>query len=311
MNGEIRTATRRDYHALVAVRAEWLDTYCRIHPAPERWCPACVMAPNVETEDALRAHLNAGEDGRWAAVLSIQGLTKGYILCRDDREKKELRMENHTPRIAPDRGLDDAGNALVEFALARAVDHGLERASVALHGAPDEVAALMELYGKYGFEGRLRLEMLGRQFRLDPGPPILRFVSAAEAGLPALYEMDAVCRRVSAADAERDHEFTRKMWCVCDSDFVAAFQGENLVGTVRVAITREGVGVLDTLAVRAEHRGRGFGRCVLAHALTCLAGRCDIVWLDVDQDNAPALRLYAWAGLREHHHHCSLARAFP
>jgi len=32
------------------------------------------------------------------------------------------------------------------------------------------------------------------------------------------------------------------------------------------------------------------------------------VWLDVDQDNLPAVRLYQWAGFRVHHLHGGMVR---
>ena len=33
MTATVRMATRRDYHAFVKVRAEWLDRFCGVHPA--------------------------------------------------------------------------------------------------------------------------------------------------------------------------------------------------------------------------------------------------------------------------------------
>ena len=77
----------------------------------------------------------------------------------------------------------------------------------------------------------------------------------------------------------------------------------------RIAVSREGVGVLDGIAVAPERRGRGIGRALLAKGLTALAGRTDIVRLDVHHDNPAAIRLYERAGFRTHHVHGEMVRA--
>lgn len=109
---------------------------------------------------------------------------------------------------------------------------------------------------------------------------------------------------------KKDCEFSERMWGTTDpkTDWLVAYDGEQLVGTVRVAVTREGLGVLDDIALIKEYRGRGFGRCLLARGLSALIGRTEIVRLDCEQDNTSAVQLYRQAGFKIHHEHGELRK---
>jgi ribosomal protein S18 acetylase RimI-like enzyme len=87
------------------------------------------------------------------------------------------------------------------------------------------------------------------------------------------------------------------------TDWIAAYAGGAVVGTVRVAVTRTALGVLDNIRVAESHRRRGFGRCLLARGLSALAGRTDVVWTDTDDDHPGARRFYEKAGFRVRHRH--------
>ncbi len=122
---------------------------------------------------------------------------------------------------------------------------------ISLHGFPDEVDPLLNLYQRQGFalcEGHPRLEMLSRQVRVNPGPRRLEFRSAEEIGLASFYEIDAMIRNWSVEDSRKNCELSRKMWSLDPrTDWLVAYEGQNLVGAVEVAVTRTGIGVLDHL----------------------------------------------------------------
>ena len=299
----VRMATRRDYHAMVKVRAEWLDGYCGAHRAMERWCPANAPVPWIEDEAALFRHLPREGGDHWALVLTGQGGVEGYMLCRSDSEKKELVIERGNPRVSPKIQLEDAGGELVEWVVRWASEEGLERLCISFHGFPDEVDPLVELYRQHGFEGYPRLEMVSRYLTVDTEERCLAFRSAEEIGLEAVCEVEAEMRGWSMEQTRRNLEFSQRMWLMPTSAWLVAYREGDPAGTVRMAMTHEGVGVVDAFGLLEAYRGQGLGIHLLAGGLSCLVGKTDIVSLDVDHDNMPAQRVYNRAGLRVHHHH--------
>lgn len=309
MTKDVRMATRRDYHALVKVREEWNDRFCGAHRAEERWCPAQAQVSCVEDNATLIKHLQDRESDRWVAVLTGQGETEAYMLCQTDKDKSELLIERHNPRVSPRIQLEEAGSKLLEFVIRYACEQGLQRVSVFFHGFPDEVDPLMSLYRKLGFEGHPRFEMVSRQLAVDRGPQHLQFRSAEEIGLDAFHEIDGMLHGWSVEQSKKNSGISRAMWCIePGTDWLVAYEGLNLVGTVQVAVTHEGVGVLDYIAIVEEYRGRGLGRCLLTRGLSALVGRTEVVWLDVDHDNIPAVWLYKRAGFQVHHHHGGMTK---
>ena len=176
------------------------------------------------------------------------------------------------------------------------------------HGVPDEVEPLVSLYERLGFACHLRLEMVGRQLGIDPGPRRLEFRSADEIGEDSLLALEAELRGWSLEQARKNLAVSRKMWSVPNSDWLGACEGEKLVGTARMAVTREGVGVLDDFGLLESWRGHGLGIHLLAAGLSRLAGKVEVVWLDVDHDNVPARRVYERAGFEVLHLHGTMAK---
>ncbi|KKM08338.1 hypothetical protein LCGC14_1724900 [marine sediment metagenome] len=306
-----RLTERQDYHALVRLRAEWLDAFCRAHLAPQRWCPANCRVPDIEDERTLLGHL-AGEDGRWAAALQRDGTPVGYVLCRADEDKGELAIEGQTPRVSPQVAFDAAAGELLEFVLQRAAESGLKKIRFSYHGFGDEVITLGGLYERSGFAGECVFEMLTRQLQIDPGPTRLEFRSAEEIGLDAFHEAEVACGYCrSPRRAKENGEFSRKMWGSVQpgTDWLAAYDRDSLVGTVRVAVSREGIGVLDAIAVAERRRRQGIGRSLLARGLSALVDRTAAVRLDVHHDNPAAIRLYERAGFRTHHVHGNVSKS--
>jgi ribosomal-protein-alanine N-acetyltransferase len=76
-------------------------------------------------------------------------------------------------------------------------------------------------------------------------------------------------------------------------------RGNRLAGFI---MSREAAGEAEILsiAVAASQRGRGLARQLLAHHMRRLAGiGVKAIFLEVDENNAPARRLYDRAGFRE------------
>ena len=303
LDARVRMATRRDHRNMVKLRAELLDRFHAAHRAGRRWCPALCNVPNIEDEDIMLKHLT-GRDGRWAAALYCQGMLWAYVLCRTDKENSELRIEGQTPRVLPRSGFCETGAKLLKYVIQQAIESGLTKIKAVYHGFSDELALFRQLYQTHGFTGECKFEMLSCQLRIHPGSARLEFQSAEDIGLEAFYEAEAVCGYISTTErSKRDCEFSVKMWPDVRpaTDWLVAYECAHLVGTVRVGVTREGIGVLDAIAVAPNRRGRGLGRALLARGLTALVGRTDVVWLDVHHDNPAAIRLYRRAGFETHH----------
>jgi len=263
----------------------------------------------METEDEMLVNYLVGKDGEWTAVAVADGEVIACMFCRIDGTDKQLCIERHTPRLSPRAQMDQTGVELIRFALKQASQEGLQRVVMSFHGFADEVAPLSRVYRELGFSGQLRWEMVSHQLAMDPGPKHLRYRSAGEIGLSAFYQIAGEIRDRTAQEVERSMEFSRKMWSVePERDWLVAYEDENPVGIVQTAVTREGVGVLDHIAIVKEHRGRGVSRGLLARGLSALVARTDVVWLDVDEDNLSAARLYRRAGFQVHHHFGEVTR---
>jgi ribosomal-protein-alanine N-acetyltransferase len=78
-----------------------------------------------------------------------------------------------------------------------------------------------------------------------------------------------------------------------------ALAGRNLAGLVLSRLAADEAEIL-SIAVTASRQGRGLARRLLDLHLRRLAGRgVRTLFLEVDEDNTPARRLYARAGFRE------------
>jgi GNAT superfamily N-acetyltransferase len=311
-----RLATRRDYRVLVKLRAEWLDAFCASHPAAQRWCPARWPVPNLESENELFHHLLHPEESERQDQLAV-GLyddsgARAYLLWTTPADAAQAQILHHSPRVSPGLPIDEAGRPLVDAMLQQTSDHGIQKVSVFLHGFPDEIDPLVQLYRTCGFEGELRQEMLSHRLTLEEGPSGLTFRSASDIGLDRFYQLDARIRNWSVEESRKNLAFSQKMVSVDPSaDWLVAYEGDSLVGTVQVALTSTGVGLLDHLEIVAEYRRRGLGQALLARGLEALRGRTEVVWLDVDEDNRAARRLYERAGFTLHHRHGTLTAKLP
>ncbi len=142
--------------------------------------------------------------------------------------------------------------------------------------------------------------------RRPPAPPMIEFVTRLFArGEPALSEAGPRDARAMAAlhaasfhRGWSDGEFEGLL---LDRNVVAhrAAVGRNLVGFILSRIVTEEAEIL-SVAVASSRRGKGLARRLLDLHLRRLAGLgARTVFLEVDEDNVPARRLYRRAGFRE------------
>ena len=82
-----------------------------------------------------------------------------------------------------------------------------------------------------------------------------------------------------------------------DAHAVILLLNERLIGYLFARIALDEVH-LNKLCIRAEYRGRGYGRLLLHGFLDRMKGRYARLFLEVERTNAPAVGLYAGTGFR-------------
>jgi ribosomal-protein-alanine N-acetyltransferase len=124
------------------------------------------------------------------------------------------------------------------------------------------------------------------------GEPVLSEASARDA--PAIAALHAKSFRHGWSDGELEQ-------MLLDRNVVAhrATAGRGLAGFIVSRLAADEAEIL-SVAVASPRRGRGLARALLNLHLRRLAGLGSrAVFLEVDEDNAPARRLYQRAGFRE------------
>lgn len=123
----------------------------------------------------------------------------------------------------------------------------------------------------------------------------LRIRHAKVADLPALRALETEAFAESERFAPRTWRYlvTRSPSCLA---LVIPDDARLLAAVVWLAPRRQRVARLYSLAVHPEARGRGLARALLAASLPALPGRCTLLSLEVRDDNASALSLYAALG---------------
>ncbi len=302
MNVTIRKGTSDDLAGCTDVRADWLGRFQIFHAEGECTCPAGLPVPWIETIDQLRSHLATADRGH-ALIAGAPGKQiAAYLLYQINEDRGEVVIRGHQPKWRD--GAFAAAGAVLDHLLDHLGQLPARRVSVALHGFAWETGMLRMLYGARGFHGNLRFEMLSRSFNLDAGRPKVSVRMLEVSDPEAFYDAEVTVGRFGSAEESRDDcEMSRKMWLVAPArDWVIACVHGQVVGTVRVAVTRNQIGVLDGLHVREDSRGKGIGRALLCKALHTLKDRTNVIWLDVDDDNEPAISLYRAAGFRIQHY---------
>ncbi len=138
---------------------------------------------------------------------------------------------------------------------------------------------------------------------------ILRNVAQHDDGLTlrpiAISDQVAIHTFVQVRAAVFDVEVDGEQYAVsqgllsANERYYIAFLNGEAVGCLKLVYEGAAAGIY-AFGVLAERRRQGIGRRVLARAVAIAAEqRCQRVWLEVEEENAPALALYRSCGFRE------------
>jgi|GEM_PF-2260902 len=293
MRVTVLDAMPADVPSLRELLADCSEHYCAEHLPALRWCPAGMTLPHSFDHDASRF-----------IIAKVEGCIVACISVRADSNRRELRVSLPVPCNTP---ANEKSNILLDlflYLIKQARAEGWEEVRAIYHDLPDVLASPFQLLEQLGWHGSHRFEMIGHSF-LEPPATDLRIASASEVGEEAFFAAEVAVEKSASIDESRtDCLISQRMWHVEPAtDWLIGYTGDQPAGIVRVAVARNGVGVVDNLVIAPIERNRGYGTVLLAHGMIALRPRTDTVWLDVDADNLPALRLYRKAGFGIHHLH--------
>ena len=146
---------------------------------------------------------------------------------------------------------------------------------------------------------------VGRLYRIDPGPQMVRMVVDRRHFQPA---MGPVARLVPAdnGDLNRLYGLGFTGWLPADSIAKGVYYGIRIAGRLVAAagthvISPEArMAAVGNVMTHADFRGRGFAKATTSAVTQELLRSCDDVVLNVRSDNPPALAAYRALGYREH-----------
>ncbi len=206
---------------------------------------------------------------------------------------------------APGEGYEEGWRALLRAGLERTREVGAAVAHIALWPPYDRAPALAE----EGFEmARAYWDMTWEED------------AVADVVAPATYRVRSFTQDdTSALTAAHNAAFAGTWWFAPYTDEQTAhralmantsyegikllFQGEQLAGycwTLLMSDGRRRQGVIGSIGLTPEFRGQGISKMILAAGMRYLrSAGADYVRLEVDGDNAPAIRLYLSMGFQK------------
>lgn len=144
-----------------------------------------------------------------------------------------------------------------------------------------------------------------RQYRVDPGPPMVRMWVDREHFLPREGEVERLDER-DVGDLNQLYDLGITSWLPSEAVARGVYVGVRSGGRIVAAagthvISREaGLAAVGNVFTHRDHRGRGLAKLVTSAVTKELLGYCRHVVLNVRSDNPPALATYAALGYREH-----------
>jgi len=109
-----------------------------------------------------------------------------------------------------------------------------------------------------------------------------------------LRDLGQVSKVEEASFPERPYSKVDFLSCllIAREGFIVAVEDDSVIGYV-IAIGQGGQGMIQSIAVSPESRGKGVGEMLMRSAIEHLARRFRRVFLLVDADNEKAIRLYS------------------
>jgi len=230
------------------------------------------------------------------AFLERDRLYGAYALCDlEDREFSRTRW-----------GGAYAGGELVAVVLEYA---GLSPQPVFLMGGADGIEAILRdlIRPRAAYVAALpeHLPAVQAQYRVDPGPPMVRMWVDRAIFRP--YPADV--RRllpVESGDLNRLYQLGFGAWlpptAIGEGVYFGIRVGGRLVAAAgtHVISPEARLAVVGNVLTHADFRGRGYAKAVTAAVTAELLRYCDQVVLNVRSDNPPAIQAYRRLGYREH-----------
>jgi ribosomal protein S18 acetylase RimI-like enzyme len=224
-------------------------------------------------------------------------LLAAYAICDlDDREFGRTRW-----------GIAREGDAVVALALEYS---GPSPQPVFVMGRDDGIAAILRdvIRPRIAFVAALpeHLAAVGRSYRLDPGPAMVRMWVDAEHLRPVVDPGVERLRPSDAPDLNRLYRLGFGSWLPPESIAEGVYYGVRVRGRLVAAAGTHVVGreariaVVGNVLTQAEYRGRGYAEATTGAVTTELLRFCDHVVLNVRADNPPALNAYRRLGYLEH-----------
>jgi ribosomal protein S18 acetylase RimI-like enzyme len=224
-------------------------------------------------------------------------LLAAYAICDlDDREFGRTRW-----------GVARDGDSVVAIVLEYS---GSSPQPLFVMGRDDGIAAILRevIRPRIAFIASLpeTLASVERQYRLDPGPPMVRMWVDAEnlrpvhdPGVERLIPSDV-------SDLNRLYRLGFGSWLPSESIAEGVYYGIRVRGRLVAAAGTHVVGrdariaVVGNVLTQPEYRGRGYAEATTGAVTTELLRFCDHVVLNVRADNPPALNAYRRLGYTEH-----------
>jgi GNAT superfamily N-acetyltransferase len=176
-------------------------------------------------------------------------------------------------------------------------------------GSNDGIAAILRevLKPRAAYVAALptALPAIATQYRVDPGPPMVRMWVDRSTFRP--YPADV--RRllpVEIGDLNRLYQLGFASWLPSSALLGGVYYGIRVGGRLVAAagthlISHEArLAVVGNVLTQADYRGRGFATATTGAVTAELLRSCDQVVLNVRSDNPPALQAYRRLGYREH-----------
>ena len=149
------------------------------------------------------------------------------------------------------------------------------------------------------------LTAVAQQYRVDPGPPMIRMWVDRTTFQPAPAQVERLLP-VEVSELNRLYQLGFAAWLPSSAIAEGVYYGIRVNGRLVAAagthvISRTArLAVVGNVLTHTDHRGRGYAKAVTSAVTAELLRYCDEVVLNVRSDNPPAIQAYTRLGFAEH-----------
>jgi ribosomal protein S18 acetylase RimI-like enzyme len=149
------------------------------------------------------------------------------------------------------------------------------------------------------------LAAIGRVYRVDPGPKMVR-MWVDRAGFRPFPGLTARLLPTEVGDLNRLYDMGFAAWLPAAAVAEGVYHGVRIRGQLVAAagthvVSREaGIGVVGNVLTHRDYRGRGLAKTTTSAVTQELLRTCQLVVLNVRADNDPAIAAYRALGYQDH-----------